>query len=111
GYSSLTSDLDATEGTGSYITSGVTATATGLALTLRETPQSITVITTQQALDRNDRTLQEVLRYAPGINAVRNTGDSRWWYYSRGFQIENFQYDGVNTFSHFLSGRINSQSD
>lgn len=111
GYISLTSDPHATEGTGSYTTSGVTATATGLALTLRETPQSITVITTQQALDRNDRTLQDVLRYAPGINAVRNTGDSRWWYYSRGFQIENFQYDGVNTFSHFLSGRINSQSD
>ncbi len=104
-------DPAATEVTGRYTAAGPTGAATGLALTARETPQSLSVVTKQETLDRNDRTLQEALRYAPGINAVLNTGDTRWWYYSRGFQIENFQYDGVSTFSHYLSGRINSQPD
>ena len=36
-----------TEGTGSY-TTGATATATRLPLTLRETPQSVTVVTRQK---------------------------------------------------------------
>ncbi|MND63698.1 Ferripyoverdine receptor precursor [compost metagenome] len=84
-----------TENTDSY-TTGVTSTATKLPLSLRETPQSVTVVTRQLMDDRGDQNIGDVLRNTPGISA--QTYDSeRTEYSSRGSVITNYQFDGVNT--------------
>ena len=84
-----------TEGSGSY-TTGATSTATKLPLTLRETPQSVTVITRQQITDQNLETVSEVLNQTPGVSVMHDDSE-RFNFYSRGFALSNFQYDGVPT--------------
>lgn len=84
-----------TEDTHAY-TTGLSASATGLPLSLRETPQSVTVITRQQLDDQGASGIADVLRRAPGIS-VQNYDSERWEFSSRGAPITNFQYDGVNT--------------
>ena len=83
-----------TEDSGSY-TTGATTTATKLPLTIRETPQSVTVVTRQQMDDRGEKNIGDVLRNTPGISVQQYDSD-RTEYSTRGFAITNFQYDGVN---------------
>ncbi|MGH8331003.1 MAG: TonB-dependent siderophore receptor, partial [Pseudomonas sp.] len=83
-----------TEDTGSY-TTGATTTATKLPLTLRETPQSVTVVTRQQMDDRGAKSVGDVLRNTPGITTQKYDSD-RTEFSARGFAITNFQYDGIN---------------
>ncbi|QKZ04396.1 TonB-dependent siderophore receptor [Pseudomonas eucalypticola] len=85
-----------TEGTGSY-TTGSTNTATKLGLSLRETPQSVSVVTRQQMDDQNMQSLEDVAMAATGINTVKDFGTERSRYFSRGFQVNDLQYDGVPT--------------
>ncbi|MGF6348036.1 ferric-rhodotorulic acid/ferric-coprogen receptor FhuE [Variovorax sp. W2I14] len=84
-----------TEGTGAYATRA-TAAATGLALSPRETPQSVTVITRQQIEDQNLLSLGQAMQSVPGVFAVSSDSD-RTDLYARGFYIDNYQYDGVPT--------------
>lgn len=84
-----------TEGSGSY-TTGSTATATKLAMSLRETPQSVTVITRQRMNDENAQSLDDVARTTPGITYTK-IGTERSTYYSRGFEINDLQFDGIPT--------------
>lgn len=86
-----------TEGTGSY-TTGVTSTATKLNLSLRETPQSVSVMTRQRIDDQNLRSIGQVLEQTPGIN-VQSPGSDRLYVFSRGLAIDNYQYDGMPTTS------------
>ncbi|MCL9657200.1 TonB-dependent receptor [Pseudomonas protegens] len=83
-----------TEDSRSY-TTGASASATGLNLSLRETPQSVTVITRQQLDDQGSNSIADALRRAPGVS-VQNYDSERWEFSSRGLPITNFQYDGVN---------------
>jgi outer membrane receptor for ferric coprogen and ferric-rhodotorulic acid len=83
-----------TEDTGSY-TTGATTTATKLPLTLRETPQSVTVVTRQQMDDRGVQSVGDALRNTPGVTSQKYDSD-RTEFSARGFAITNFQYDGVN---------------
>jgi outer membrane receptor for ferric coprogen and ferric-rhodotorulic acid len=83
-----------TEDTGSY-TTGATTTATKLPLTIRETPQSVTVITRQQMDDRGVQSVGDALRNTPGVTSQKYDSD-RTEFSARGFAITNFQYDGVN---------------
>ncbi len=84
-----------TEGTGAY-TTRATAAATGLALSLRQTPQSVTVITRQQIDDQNLLSLGQAMKSVPGVVSVSSDSD-RTDLYARGFYIDNYQYDGVPT--------------
>ena len=84
-----------TEGTGSYTTSSMSA-ATKMPLSIRETPQSVSVVTDQKIKDRNYNNLNEALNDATGIVAAQGFGDTRWEYFSRGDYISNIQYDGVS---------------
>lgn len=86
-----------TEGTGSY-TTGVTSTATKLNLSLRETPQSVSVMTKQRMADQNLHSIGQVLEQTPGLN-VQSPGSDRLYVYSRGLAIDNYQYDGTPTTS------------
>ncbi|WP_426811138.1 TonB-dependent siderophore receptor [Pseudomonas sp. WOUb67] len=85
-----------TENTGSY-TTGVTSTATRLGLSPRETPQSVSVVTRQQMNDQNMQSLEDVAMAATGINTVKGFGTERPLYYSRGFQVDDLQVDGLPT--------------
>ncbi|MPT52281.1 MULTISPECIES: TonB-dependent receptor [Delftia] len=81
------------EGTGSYATRQ-SSTATRLGLSQRETPQSVSVVTRQLMDDQGLTSLPEVLEKTPGITVGRNDSE-RTTFYSRGYAIENFQFDGV----------------
>ncbi|HEF4763269.1 TPA: TonB-dependent siderophore receptor [Pseudomonas putida] len=83
-----------TEDTGSY-TTGATTTATKLPLTIRETPQSVTVVTRQLMDDQGAKSVGDVLRNTPGVTMQKYDSD-RTEFSARGFAITNFQYDGVN---------------
>lgn len=85
----------ATERTGSY-TTGETAAATRLPLSLQETPQSVTVITRQRMDDQQLNSVQGVLENTVGI-APYQSDSERTSFYSRGFLINNVQYDGIPT--------------
>lgn len=82
-----------TEGSGSY-TPGTIATATRMVLTPRQTPQSISVVTRQAMDDFGLAGIDDVMRHTPGIT-VSTYDSERTNYYSRGFAIQNFQYDGI----------------
>lgn len=89
---------DATsEGTGSYTSVGPASTATGLPLTLRETPQSISVITRQRMDDQGLTQLTDVITQTPGLtlSAGGNTGTDSSPVYSRGFSVDTYMIDGV----------------
>ncbi|WP_188982110.1 TonB-dependent siderophore receptor [Pseudomonas matsuisoli] len=83
-----------TEGSGSY-TTGKTSAATKLPLSLRETPQSVTVMTRQHMDDQKLRTVKDVLENTTGMSA--NTLDYRSTYYARGFSVDSYQFDGIPT--------------
>ncbi|HGW3656648.1 TPA: TonB-dependent siderophore receptor [Pseudomonas aeruginosa] len=86
---------ETTEGSQAY-TTNQTSAATGLPLSLRETPQSVTVMTRQRMDDQRLHSIRRVLENTTGISS--STLDSeRVSYYSRGFQVTSFQYDGIPT--------------
>ena len=68
--------------------------ATGLDLTLKETPQSISVISREFMDDFATSNLNEALKLATGIQ-VEAWETNRTNYMSRGFEIKNTQIDGV----------------
>lgn len=72
------------------------STATKLNLELKETPQSVTVITQERIKDQNLQTIGDVLNNSTGIS--QSTYDSeRTTYWSRGFRVGNFMFDGIPT--------------
>ncbi|MBK3451102.1 TonB-dependent siderophore receptor [Pseudomonas haemolytica] len=85
----------ATENSGSY-TTGVMQTATKLPLSLRETPQSVTVITRQRMDDQAMRSLDDVVQATPGLrmSAARPANSE---FFARGFPITNIMFDGLPT--------------
>lgn len=95
GTITVQADGATTEGTNSY-TTGETSSATGLALSLRETPQSVSVITRQRIDDQALGNVSKVLEQTSGITLSRDGGE-RVSVYSRGSEITNYQLDGVNT--------------
>ncbi|EPJ79915.1 TonB-dependent siderophore receptor [Pseudomonas sp. CFII64] len=83
-----------TEGTDSY-TTGSMSTATKLPLTLRETPQAVTVITRQRMDDQAMTSINDVVRATPGLYLDYSSGPGRQAYSARGFNIDNLMYDGI----------------
>ncbi|MGY5328162.1 TonB-dependent siderophore receptor [Pseudomonas protegens] len=84
-----------TEHSGSY-TTGAMQTATKLPLSLRETPQSVTVITRQRMDDQGMRSLDDVVQATPGLrlSAARPANSE---FFARGFPITNLMFDGLPT--------------
>ncbi|HEK1008029.1 TPA: TonB-dependent siderophore receptor [Pseudomonas putida] len=81
-----------TEGTGSY-TTGTASIGGKTQKTLRETPQSVSVMTKQRMEDQNLSSLTQVLDQTTGITVVGGN-DSKNEIYSRGFVIRSIQTDG-----------------
>ncbi|KQV90055.1 hypothetical protein ASD15_25620 [Massilia sp. Root351] len=82
-----------TEGTGSY-TSGAMRTATRMEMSVRDTPQSVSVITRARMDDLGISRLDEALAQTTGI-MVGQQDSERTRYYARGFGINNIQVDGM----------------
>ena len=82
-----------TEGTGSY-TAGEARSATRMDLSLRETPQSVSVITRQLLDDLGAVRLDQALAQTTGIQVGQNDTE-RTTFYARGFGINNLQIDGM----------------
>ncbi|WP_223472287.1 MULTISPECIES: TonB-dependent siderophore receptor [unclassified Pseudomonas] len=83
-----------TEGTESY-TTGAMSTATKLPLTMRETPQAVTVITRQRMDDQVMTDINDVVKATPGLFLDFSSGPGRQIYKARGFEIDNLMYDGI----------------
>ena len=69
-------------------------TATGLGLSIMDTPQSVSAIGSTQLEDFNLYNLNDALLAVPGIQ-VESVETDRTYYSSRGFDVANFQVDGV----------------
>ena len=74
----------------------VTQSATRMPLTLKETPQSISVITRTLMDDFHLNNINDVLDFATGVK-VERVEPSRNYYTARGSDITNFQIDGIGT--------------
>lgn len=94
-----------------YTVKGSTS-ASKLDLKLKETPQSITVLTQQQMQDQNLRNLNDILEETPGITVLHDSvpGVSDSEYYSRGFPVNNYQLDGVMVNRDMLGNRTMQDS-
>ena len=97
------------EGTGSYAARAST-TATGLNLSLRETPQSISVVTRQRMDDEAIESVTEVLQRSTGV-AVNALDSERLNAYSRGFSLSSYQIDGQPTWYSVVYGTGLTLSD
>ncbi|MEG1052720.1 MAG: TonB-dependent siderophore receptor [Janthinobacterium sp.] len=107
---SVKAQQDATEGSGAYVSTLPIATATPLGLSVRETPQSISVITQQRMQDQGLSTIAQVMAQTPGVTLF-SLGSERTGFTSRGYSITNYQLDGVSTHSENLGlNAIPSQS-
>jgi outer membrane receptor for ferric coprogen and ferric-rhodotorulic acid len=73
-----------------------TSTATRLNLSIKDTPQSVSVITRQRMDDQNLTNIPKVLEQTPGILLFRDAGE-RFAVYSRGSEIDKYQFDGITT--------------
>ncbi|MEX5588042.1 TonB-dependent siderophore receptor [Pseudomonas urmiensis] len=88
-----------TEGSGSYTTES-SSSSTRLNLSIKETPQSVTVLTRQRMEDQKLDTLTDALDATAGITVIRESiGADSTPYLSRGFAISNYEIDGVPTSS------------
>jgi len=82
-----------TENTGSY-TSGAVSVGSKTPTSLRYTPQSVSVLSSQLIEDRSVTSLQDALKMAPGVTVQKTTSDT-YEFYSRGFNIDSIQIDGA----------------
>ncbi|MEB0031987.1 TonB-dependent siderophore receptor [Undibacterium sp. RTI2.1] len=96
-----------TEKTGAY-TARKSNSATRLDLSLRETPQSVSVVTRAKMDDFKQVNINDVLGNTTGVS-VEKVETDRTYYMARGFDITNFQYDGIGV--PFTSGNVTGDID
>ena len=70
-------------------------TATGLDLTLKETPQSVSIISEQTLKQQGITSIADALKRTTGINVIRDSG--RYRFQSRGFYIDQIEEDGLSS--------------
>lgn len=74
----------------------VTRAGTKMALTARDIPQSVSIVSKQRMQDQQLQSLNDVLSNTTGIKGISGDMD-RTNYYSRGFIIDNYMIDGIPT--------------
>ncbi|WP_455818465.1 ferric-rhodotorulic acid/ferric-coprogen receptor FhuE [Pseudomonas cerasi] len=74
----------------------VTSAGTKMPLTVRDIPQSVSIVSQQRMQDQGLQSVGEVLNNTVGVSAS-NIDSDRSNYYSRGFLINNYLFDGVPT--------------
>ncbi|MEN0035490.1 MAG: TonB-dependent siderophore receptor [Cellvibrio sp.] len=88
-----------------------TATQVSLAKgqTVRDVPQSVSVVTRQRIEDQNLNSLGDVMLQTTGVTMVTGNSGGAGSFYARGFQISNVQIDGasVDSFSeHYFNPNL-----
>lgn len=93
-----------TEGSTSYTAQATTA-ATGLALSLKETPQLVSVFTRQQMDDQNLTLLTDIATQTAGLSIAQSgsLGTDGANIYARGQQVNNYLLDGVKLLGSYSS--------
>jgi TonB-dependent siderophore receptor len=87
-------DVTATEGTGSFTTGG-TSVASKEPRALKDTPQSVSVITSAQLEEQNLNSFPDLMAQMPGVSVVTGAaGAIRQEFYSRGLRVQRAQIDG-----------------
>ncbi len=77
------------------LTTSAMRTTTGLALSPKETPQSVSVITRTQLEGQNIGNLEDALKATTGVTVLRDSDRSR--FQSRGFYIDQIEEDGISS--------------
>lgn len=83
-----------TEKKASYTTSSM-STTTGLELSPKETPQSVSVVTKKQINDMGLTDIKDALANTTGVNVIRDSG--RYRFQSRGFYMDQIEEDGISS--------------
>jgi len=91
----IASSSNITEGSDSYTIESM-STATKMNLSLRDTPQSVTVMTNQNMSDKNLSSLIDVTNNIVGLNILTEDSE-RFNISSRGFYVDYYQIDGMVT--------------
>lgn len=93
-----------TEETHLYTAQATTA-STGLALSLKETPQLVSVMTRQQMEDQHLTQLTDVVRQSAGLTIRQsgNIGTDSSPIFARGQQVDNYLSDGIKLLSSYSS--------
>ena len=87
-----------------------TGAATRLPLSLRETPQSVTVFTRQRLEDQNLQSMRDVLDNTSGIYSYAYDTE-RVVFTARGFVVDNLLYDNIPASTVFSTGSIDETID
>lgn len=87
------SDVTATEGSGSLNGSLLTIGSKG-ATSVKETPQSVSVISQQAMKQQNIQNLNDAMNRATGVTTQQGSDNRSETFWSRGYQITNMQIDG-----------------
>ncbi|MBY8823343.1 TonB-dependent siderophore receptor [Sphingomonas colocasiae] len=86
-------DITATEGTGSF-TSGALTIGSKVAQSMKDVPQTISVLTSERLEQQNVTDFTTAMRQMPGITLVQGSSSMETTFLSRGFKIESIQVDG-----------------
>jgi len=86
--------IEATADKETYTVSSMSV-ATGLHMSMRETPQSISVISRKMLDDQNSVDMEKALSKTTGVN-INHAGE-QISFQSRGFRMSSIQYDGMLT--------------
>ncbi|MDC4567397.1 TonB-dependent receptor plug domain-containing protein, partial [Acinetobacter baumannii] len=96
-------NIAVTEGTKSYTAKSI-STATKLPVSLRETPQSVKVLTREYLDDRNIDSFQDLMNTITGVSTSRT--DERQSVYARGFQVDYYLIDGMPSTTNMGAGDL-----
>ncbi|WP_130466497.1 TonB-dependent siderophore receptor [Corticibacter populi] len=87
-------DVTATEGSGSY-TSDALSIASKMPLSIKETPQSVSVVTHERIVEQNLTDFSALMAQSTGVSTITGSnGPLEAEFYSRGFRIQRLQSDG-----------------
>lgn len=94
----------ATEKNGDYSSFAATV-GTKIPASLREIPQSVSIITNRQVKDRNVDTFDQLARKTPGLRVLSND-DGRSSVYARGYEYSEYNIDGLPVQMQSINGTL-----
>lgn len=94
----------ATEKNGDYSSFAATV-GTKIPASLREIPQSVSIITNRQVKDRNVDTFDQLARKTPGMRVLSND-DGRSSVYARGYEYSEYNIDGLPAQMQSINGTL-----
>lgn len=97
-------DARVTEETREYSTPTVTV-GTQIPASMRDIPQSVSIVTSQQVKDRNVDTFDQLARKTPGLRVLSND-DGRSSVYARGYEYDEANVDGLPAQMQSINGTL-----